>query len=103
MAALDSTSGISAIGDTDLASGLERNNAGLQQTRILRNYSTRALPDLVNNFASRGTFYGGSAGVAGDRLKEDVGNQYGDVQRQLDLRLAQLRRQGILAATGVAI
>lgn len=103
MAALDGTSAISTIGDADLGGSLARTDAGLQQTRLLRNYATRSLPDLTHNYAAKGTFYGGSAGVAADRLKEDVGNQYGDVQRALDLKLAELRRQGILAATGVGI
>ena len=78
-------------------------DAGLAQSRLLSNYSTRQLPGVVNSNAARGTFYGGSAGVEADRLKEDVGNQYVDIQQQLNRHLANLRRQGVLAATGMVL
>lgn len=91
------------LADLNIQAGDARTDAGLSQTRLMRNYSTRALPDLVNRYAARGTFSGGQAGVAGDRLKEDVGNQFGDIQRLLDRQLAHFRRQGVLAATGVSI
>lgn len=78
-------------------------DTGLAQTRLMRNYSTRMLPDLVNRYAAKGTFYGGQAGYQADQLKEDVGNQYGDLQRNLQRQLAGLRRAGVLAAMGVVI
>lgn len=78
-------------------------DAGLAQSRLLRNYGTRQLPDLVNRYSSRGTARSGWAGVMADRLKEDTGNQYGDIQRQLDRTLAGLRRNGVLATTGVTL
>lgn len=78
-------------------------DAGLAQSRALRNYGTRQLPDLLNRYSSRGTARSGWAGVMADRLKEDTGNQVGDIQRQLDRTLAGLRRSGVLAATGIAI
>lgn len=80
-----------------------RIDAGLAQTRLLRQFSDRALPALVNRYAAKGTFYGGQAGVQSDQLKEDYTNDFGDIQRQLNARLADLRRQGILAATGQMI
>lgn len=92
-----------SLSDLDIQASDARTDAGLSQSRLLRGYATRQLPDLVNRYAARGTFYGGQAGVAADRLKEDVTNQYGDVQRLLDRQLAGIRRAGILAATGVAI
>ena len=91
------------LAGTALGASEARTDAGLSQSRLLSNYSQRSLPDLVNRYAARGTFYGGQAGVAADRLKEDTGNQVGDIQRMLDRQLAHLRRQGILAATGVAL
>lgn len=100
------TPGVNAPGafaDLNIQASDARTDAGLSQSRLMRNFSERSLPDLVNRYAARGTFYGGQAGVAGDRLKEDVGNQYGDIQRALDRQLAHLRRQGVLAATGVNI
>lgn len=93
----------STLADTNIQAADARTDAGLAQSRLLRGFATRSLPDLVSRYAARGTFYGGQAGAAGDRLKEDVTNQYGDIQRLLDRQLAGLRRQGILAATGVSI
>lgn len=78
-------------------------DAGLAQSRILRNFSTRTMPDLVNRYSARGTARSGWAGIMADRAKEDATNDYGDVQRQLDRTMAGLRRAGVLATTGVMI
>lgn len=91
------------IADIEMQSSDARNDAALAQSRNTDQYQKRMLPDLVNHYAARGTFYGGQAGVAADRLKDDVATQNGDIQRMLDRNLAALRRQGILAATGVAL
>lgn len=95
-----------AVGDimnADQQGSDARTDAGLQQSRLLSRFSQRTLPDMRDRFASRGTLYGGQFGVQGDRAKEDTANQYGDVQRMLDRQLANLRRQGIMAATGVML
>ncbi len=98
---------ISNVPGTFANIGLSRSDAGtdagLAQSRLLRNYSTRQLPGIVNSNAARGTFYGGSAGVEADQAKEDTANQFGDIQQQLNRQLANLRRQGILAATGMVL
>lgn len=78
-------------------------DAGLQQSRLLRNYASRSLPDMVNRYSARGTVRGGQAGVMADRLKQDVGDQYGDIQIRLNRTLAGLRRAGVLATTGVSL
>jgi hypothetical protein len=80
-----------------------RVDAGLAQSRLKSAYATRALPDLVNRYAARGTFSGGQARLQADRLKQDVANEQGDIQRQLNRTLATLRRQGVLATTGIGI
>jgi hypothetical protein len=92
-----------SLADLGLQASDAATEAGLQQTRLMRDYSTRLLPDLINRHAARGTFYGGQVGLQADQLKEDVGNQYGDIQRRLQQQLADLRRRGILAATGVML
>lgn len=91
------------LANNALEAGDATADAGLAQSRALRNYGTRQLPDLVNRYSARGTVRGGMAGVMADRLKEDTGNQVGDIQRQLDRTLARLRRSGVLATTGVAV
>lgn len=90
------------LGNLDLTGSDARQDAGLAQSRLLRDYSTRALPGLVNSEAYKGTFYGGQAGVRADQLKQDTGDQYGDITRSLDRQLAALRRAGVLAAAGVS-
>lgn len=89
------------LADNAISAGDATADAGLAQSRIMRNFGTRQLPDLLNRYSSRGTARSGWAGVMSDRLKEDASNQYGDVQRQLDRTLAGLRRSGVLAAGGL--
>lgn len=80
-----------------------RSLAGLDQSRVLRDYSNETLPGIVNANAARGTFFGGQIGVQTDLAKEHAGDQYGDIQNSLNMKLANLRRQGILSATGISI
>lgn len=89
------------LANNALTAGDATADAGLAQSRILRNFSTRQLPDLVNRYSARGTARSGWAGVMADRLKEDAGNQAGDIQRNLDRTLSGLRRSGVLAAGGL--
>lgn len=91
------------LADYSLEGSDRATDTGLQQSRLMRDYSERYLPELVGGHAARGTFYGGQVGVQADRLKQDVGDQYGDLQRNLQRQLADLRRRGILAATGVVL
>lgn len=100
MAALQ---GLQNFGNYALDAALEQNATKTQQSRLLSQFGNRALPDLNNAYAARGTFYGGSRSVAGQRATEDTMNQYGDLETNLQRTLAGLRRSGILAATGVAI
>jgi len=92
------------IADIALAKSDATADTGLAQSRLMREYATRGLPDLVNRYSSRGTVRSGGAGVAADRMKEDVGNAYGDLQRNLQRTLANLTRAGIMnAAPGVQV
>lgn len=77
-----------------------REDAGLETQRALHLYGTRALPNLVNRYAARGTFYSGGARVAADQLREDVGTQTGDIQRLLTRQLSKMARDRILATLG---
>lgn len=92
-----------AIANNDLEAGQASEDAGIGQQRLLRNFSERQLPSLVNANAARGTFYGGQIGVQTDQLKQDVGDQYGDIQRRLNATLANLRRNSVLASMGIAL
>lgn len=77
--------------------------AALEQSRGLRDFSAITMPGIVNDAASRGTFYGGQVGVRGDLAKQQEVDQYGDIQNTLNMKLTDLRRQGILAATGISL
>lgn len=91
------------LADNALQGSDATSDAGLQQSRLMRNYATRSLPDLVNRYSARGTARSGWAGVMSDRLKQDTGDQYGDIQQRLERTMAGLRRAGVLATTGVAL
>lgn len=91
------------LGSGALAASDATADAGLQQSRALRQWSTQALPSMVNAASSRGTSRAGWTGLRSDWAKEGVSNQVGDIQQQLNRYLAGLRRQGVLATTGVAM
>lgn len=86
-----------------LESGLASIDAGEQLRRLERNYTSRQLPSLVNMHAARGTFMSGGIGREADMLKQDVGDTTTDINMDLAKTLAGLRRQGILAASGISI
>lgn len=88
-----------SLSDYGLSASDATADAGLQQSRLLRDYG-QSTNDLVNSDAANGSFYGGQIGVQSDRMKQGYSDQYGDVQRNLDRTLAGLRRAGVLAATG---
>lgn len=91
------------LGDLDLQGSNDRVDAGLAQSRALRDYSQTTLPGIVNDAAAKGTFYGGQVGVRGDKAKQAVSDQVGDITMQLNRQLASLRRQGVLAASGISL
>lgn len=88
--------------DLSLSGSDARQDAGLAQSRTLRNAGW-AQTDLVNSESARGTARSGWAGIRSDRVKQQYGDEYGDVQRTLDKQLAGLRRAGVLAGIGVTI
>lgn len=90
------------LGDLDLTGSNDRVDAGLAQTRLLRDFSQQTLPGIVNGAAANGTFYGGQVGVRADQAKQGVADQTGDITMQLNRSLAALRRQGVAAAAGVS-
>lgn len=76
-------------------------DAGIQKGRLVKEFGTRTLPDLVNRFASRGTFFSGSTGVQADRAREDADNNAADVDRMLARTRNQLQLNRFLAAVGL--
>lgn len=95
-ASLPATFGSSQIDESD--AGTE---AGLQANKLQHLYNTRTIPAIRDRYASRGTFYSGSAGVAADRAREDLGYDQGDIQRTLTRTVSQLTRNRVLAAAGL--
>lgn len=78
-------------------------DAGLQKSRLQKMYGDRALPGVVNRYASRGTFYSGSARVAADRLTEDTFNESADIDRMLARTRANLNQNLVYAAAGISV
>jgi hypothetical protein len=81
-------------------------DAGVNAGEEVRKDSTlydRGLRNEVNSDASKGSFYSGNAGVRADQLRQDLGFQVGDVQRQLSQTLADLTYKRILASTGLSL
>lgn len=91
------------LGNLDITGSNDRVDAGLAQSRLLRDYAQQTLPGIVNDAAAKGTFYGGQVGVRADQAKQGVADQSGDITMQLNRSLAALRRQGVLAASGVSL
>lgn len=90
---------------TDFLDG-GRTDAGVNAGEEVRKDTTleqRHLRDEVNSDAAKGTFYSGNAGVRADQLREDLGFQVGDVQRNLSQTLANLTYQRILASVGLSL
>ena len=76
---------------------------GIQQSRIMRNFSEYDLPDLINNQAAKGTFFSGTTGVKADRLRQGATDSFGDIGRTVSRTVANLASQGVLAASGIQI
>lgn len=91
------------LGNLDIQGSNDRVDAGLAQSRLLRDYSQQTLPGIVNDAAAKGTFYGGQVGVRADLAKQNVSDQTGDITMQLNRSLAALRRQGVAAAAGISL
>lgn len=85
-----------AINENEAAS-----DAGIQESRLNRNFATRTLPDIVNRFASRGTFFSGTARRTAGQAYEDVNNDVSDVERMLARTRNQLQLNRFLAAVGL--
>lgn len=83
--------------------GEVQEDAGLESQRLLHRYESRLLPELVNRYASRGTFKSGHARVAADQLREDVGTQTGDIQRLMARQRSKFARDRVLATLGTII
>lgn len=84
-----------------LNEGEAQSDASIQQSRAYRNLSTRTLPDIVNRYASRGTFYSGGARRTAGQATEDTNNEVSDVERMLARTRNQLQLNRFLAAVGL--
>lgn len=89
--------------ETGLRSARAETEAGIQQSRLERNFSQRSLPDLVSAEAAAGRFHSTGAQRRAGQLTQDVGEAAGDIQRQLGYTLADLTRGGVLAQLGVSV
>lgn len=92
-----------AMAGNSLAAADGAENAGVEQGRMLRNFSQYQLPDLTNRYASRGAFYSGMAGAAGDRLRQGVTDNIGDSNRGLSQLLARLNVNAIANTAGFSL
>jgi hypothetical protein len=81
--------------------GEASSDASIQESRAYRNLSTRTLPDIVNRFASRGTFFSGTARRTAGQAVEDTNNEVSDVERMLARTRNQLQLNRFLAAVGL--
>jgi hypothetical protein len=93
----------SVLANLALQGDLQAEDAGVAKQRLLRNYGERQLPSLVSYYASRGTFRSGNARLKADQLRQDVGDEAGDIDRLLARQMANLARQRILATAGVFV
>lgn len=83
--------------------GLANVGAGLGMSRLERNYTTRALPDLVSSQAAQGSFFSGATNEKAKRIGEDVSDQGLDIQYKLATTLSDLAKSGVLAQIGVGL
>jgi hypothetical protein len=78
-------------------------DAGLQQSRMIRNFSQYNLPDLVNNQAAKGAFASSATHDKADRLRQFANDDYGDSVLRTGRTVAGLATNGILAAGGIQL
>lgn len=77
-----------------------RDNALLQST-LQRRLTTRTLPDLASSEAASGRFYSGGARVRATRAVEDVGEETGRANVQLQDVLSELQRRALFTNLGI--
>lgn len=78
-------------------------DTGIQQSRIIRNFSQFDLPDLVSSQAARGAFATSATHRKADRARQFATDGLGDSQRILSRVLTNLAQQGVLAAGGIQL
>lgn len=77
-------------------------DAKLQQTRLLQLYGERALPEMRDSFAAKGTFYSGTTRRKTDQLTKDTLFDYNMIDRNLSRVLTGLDQNSVLQAAGLA-
>lgn len=75
-------------------------DAAIGTSRALQDYSTRGLPDLMNQGAATGQT--GSSGLRNraDRMTQDTGRNVTDIQRMLFRNTASIAQQKVMASMG---
>lgn len=75
-------------------------DSAISTSRIMQDYGTRTLPDMLNQGAAKGQL--GSTGLRNrvDRASQDAGRQVTDIQRMLRRNLASIAQQKVMATMG---
>lgn len=91
------------LANIDLQSTLAKNQAGVNQERVLRNFKQFDLPDLLGAQAARGAFYSSATQNKRNRLATGAGDQITDIQFGLANTQARLASNALLAQTGIQL
>ena len=75
-------------------------DTAIADSRALRNWGQRQLPQMVNQGAAMGQWGSGGLTQRADWAKQDVGDTLGDTQRMLARNMADLARQRTLSIIG---
>lgn len=88
-------------GNLTLQDNLNVTDTKLQQQRLQRNFQERKLPELMDYYSGRGTFFSGHSNLRAAQAGQDVADQSGDLERMLARQGADLARKRLLATAGV--
>jgi hypothetical protein len=86
-----------------LRGGELRNNRALQAALARRLYETRTIPDILNNQASRGSFYSGATTNKVSRAAEDFTTTEGMAELATSTGLADILRNQFLIGLGIQL
>lgn len=91
------------LGNMAEQGAIAESDAAVGKFRLQRNLQQRTIPNLMNYYASRGTFRSGHANLKTAQAVEDSNDQAGDIDRLLSRQRADLTRKRILATAGMFV